>query len=172
MNSSFNRPVQLVDPIYGSFEYKLVTPLRVLGGMSVQIGKMGLFAADVEYVDYSNIRFRNKYEGYDITVLNGYINEDYKPVLNIKAGGEVRFGPLSLRAGGGYYPSASSSFKMFEKADYLEFTGGIGFRNRVFYMDMGFSTLRHDENYVLYYDNNADIKTNRYRLITTLGFRF
>jgi hypothetical protein len=107
-----------------------------------------------------------------MTWINDYFNEDYKPVVNFKAGGEVRFGFFSLRAGGGYYPSTSSSDKMFEKSDHLEFTGGIGFREKVFYMDMGFSTLMHDETYNLYYSNMADIKTNRYRLITTFGCRF
>ena len=87
--------IPYVEPIYGEFEYKLVTPLKVLGGLSVQIGKMGLIAADVEYVDYSNIRYRNEYDGYDITFINDYIEEDYKSVLNLKAGGEVRFGQLS-----------------------------------------------------------------------------
>jgi hypothetical protein len=172
MNASYNGFIPYVEPIYGAFEYKLVTPLRVLGGMSVQIGKMGLVAADVEYIDYSNIRYKNKYDGYDMTWINDYFNEDYKPVVNFKAGGEVRFGFFSLRAGGGYYPSTSSSDKMFEKSDHLEFTGGIGFREKVFYMDMGFSTLMHDETYNLYYSNMADIKTNRYRLITTFGCRF
>ena len=43
----------------GVYEYQLTTPLRLMGGMAVQIGKMGLIAADVEYLDYSNIRYRN-----------------------------------------------------------------------------------------------------------------
>jgi len=172
MNASYNGFIPYVEPIYGEFEYKLVTPLRVLGGLSVQIGKMGLVSAEIEYVDYSNIRYRNEYDGYDITYINDYIEEDYKPVVNMKAGGEVRFGPFSVRAGGGYYPNASSTYKMFEQSDYYEFTGGLGFRQKIFYMDMGFSALLHDETYTLYYDNVADIKTNRYRLITTFGIRF
>jgi hypothetical protein len=172
MSSSFDGFKPYVEPIYGEFEYKLVTPLRVLGGLSVQIGKMGLVSADVEYIDHSNIRYRNEYEDYDITYLNDYIEEDYKPVLNMKAGGEVRFGPLSLRAGGGYYPSASSAYKMFEKADYTEFTGGVGYRGKIFYIDVGFSALLHEEKYTLYYNNIADLQTNRYRLITTYGIRF
>jgi hypothetical protein len=172
MNASYNGFNPYAEPVYGSFEYKLVSPLRALGGISVQIGKIGLVAADVEYIDYSNIRYRNVNEEYDITDLNDYIQDDYKSVLNIRAGGEVRFGPLSLRAGGGYYPSASSSYKMFEHADYKEFTGGIGFREKRFFIDMGFSALLHNEEYNLYYNNLADTKTNRYRLVTTFGFRF
>jgi hypothetical protein len=161
-----------VEPIYGEFDYKLVTPLKVLGGLSVQIGKAGLIATDVEYVDYSNIRYRNENVADDITALNSYIQEDYKSVLNLKAGGELRFGQLSLRAGGGYYPSPYAGDKMFDRPAYKEFTGGFGFREKSFYIDMGFSALLRSQDYVLYYDNVADLKTNRYRLITTFGFRF
>ena len=65
------------------------------------------------------------------------------------------------------------SDKMFEQSDYTEFTGGIGFREKSFYIDMGFSALLHARiTYTLYYDNVADLKTNRYRLITTFGLRF
>ena len=35
----------------GQFEYKLNTPLRLMGGVSVQLGSSGIVTADVEYVD-------------------------------------------------------------------------------------------------------------------------
>jgi hypothetical protein len=173
MSSSFDDGfIPTVEPIYGAFDYKLVTPLKVLGGLSVQIGKAGLIATDVEYVDYSSIRYRNVDEVYDISSLNDYIQDDYKSVLNLKAGGELRFGELSLRAGGGYYPSPYTGDKMFDRPAYKEFTGGIGFRDRSFYIDLGFSALLHSQDYFLYYNNESVIKTNRYRMITTFGFRF
>ncbi len=156
----------------GAFEYKLVTPLKAMGGISVQIGKMGLVAADVEYVDYSNIRYRNKDAYDDMSDYNREIQEEYKSVLNIKAGGEWRFGQLSVRAGGGYYPSPYASGTLNQNADYAEITGGIGYRDKNFFVDLGLSALMHDERYTLYYNNIADLKLNRYRFLTTFGFRF
>jgi hypothetical protein len=61
---------------------------------------------------------------------------------------------------------------MFDRPAYKEFTGGIGFRDRSFYIDLGFSALLHSQDYFLYYNNESVIKTNRYRMITTFGFRF
>jgi len=156
----------------GAFEYKLVTPLRAMGGLSVQIGKMGLVAADVEYVDYSNIRYRNKDAYDDMGEYNREIQDEYKSVLNIKAGGEWRFGQLSVRAGGGYYPSPYASGTLNQKTDYTEITGGVGYRDKNFFVDLGVSALMQDEKYTLYYNNIADLDLNRYKFITTFGFRF
>jgi hypothetical protein len=156
----------------GAFEYKLVTPLRAMGGISVLIGKMGLLAADVEYVDYSNIRYRNKDSYDDMSDYNREIQQEYVSVLNIKAGGEWRFGQLSVRAGGGYYPSPYASGTLNKSADYAEITGGVGYRDKHFFVDMGLSALLHDERYTLYYNNIADLKLNHYKFLTTFGFRF
>ncbi|MBN2273997.1 MAG: hypothetical protein JXK95_06665 [Bacteroidales bacterium] len=156
----------------GAFEYKLVTPLKAMGGVSFQIGKTGLVAADIEYVDYSNIRYRNKDSYDDMSDFNRDIQEAYKAVLNIKAGGEMRFGPLSVRAGGGYYPSPYATGELNENADYIEISGGVGYRDRNFFIDMGLSTILHDEKYSLYYNNITDLQLNRYRFLTTFGFRF
>ena len=156
----------------GAFDYKLITPLRAMGGVAVQIGKTGLIAADIEYVDYSTIRYRSKNVGDDLSEYNREIQDEYKSVLNVKAGGELRFGQLSVRAGGGYYPTPYASGTLNEKADHVEITGGVGFRDKNFFIDMGLSALLHDEKYTLYYNNIADLKINRYRLITTFGFRF
>jgi hypothetical protein len=157
---------------YGAAKYTLVTPLKAMGGAAVQIGKIGLIAVDVEYLDYSTMRYRSKDAEFDPTDYNRDIQDAYKSVLNLKAGGELRFGQLSLRGGAGYYPSPYASGELNAKNHYTEFTGGIGYRDKNFFVDMGLSALLHDEKYTLYYNNIADLKLTRYRFITTFGFRF
>lgn len=156
----------------GAFKYYLVTPLRAMGGASVQIGKIALLAADVEYVNYGSMRYRNYDAEYDLTTYNDEIRDTYRPVLNIKGGGELRFGQTSVRAGAGYYPSPYKKGELNEKAKAFEFTSGVGYRDKNFFIDLGFSALLHNEKYNLYYNNIADLRLNRYSMITTVGFRF
>ncbi len=156
----------------GAYKYYLVTPLRAMGGISLQIGKVALLAADAEYVSYSSMRYRNYDAEYDITTYNDIIRDTYRSVLNLKGGGELRFGQLSVRAGAGYYPSPYKKGELNEKAGSFEFTTGVGYRDQNFFIDMGFSALLHKEKYNLYYNNIADLNLNRYNLITTVGFRF
>ncbi|MBN2813090.1 MAG: hypothetical protein JXQ80_03375 [Bacteroidales bacterium] len=167
----------------GSFKYKLQTPLKLLGGASVQIGKIGLFAVDVEYVDYSGMRLRERDEYVDFDGDNQEIKDAYRSVLNIKAGGELRFDNLSVRVGGGYYPSPFSSWELNKDASYGEITAGLGYRTNHFFFDFGLSTLLHKEKYYLYsaYDFNnpsemvdhiSDLNQHKFRFIASMGFRF
>ncbi len=167
----------------GSFKYKLQTPLKLLGGASVQIGKMGLFAADVEYVDYSGMRLRERDAHISFDEDNEEIKDAYRSVLNLKVGGELRFDNLSVRLGGGYYPSPFSSWELNKDASYGEVTAGLGYRTSNFFFDFGVSTLLHKEKYYLYsaYDFNnpsdmvdhiSDLNQRKFRFIASMGFRF
>ena len=167
-------PTEVNGDIYaeGSFKYKLNTPLKLQAGASVQLGKMGIIAADVEYIDYSGMRLGERDEIADFSGSNNDIENVYRPVLNLKLGGEVRFDNLSVRLGGGYYPSPYSSGELNENASYTELTTGMGYRNSNFFFDLGFSALMHKEKYVLYYDNVSTLNQQKYRFLATMGFRF
>jgi long-subunit fatty acid transport protein len=93
----------------GTFDYRLSTPLRLLTGASIQLGTAGIIAADIEYVNYSNMRLRERDAYTDFSETNRQIEDAYRSVVNFKLGSEVRFGNLSVRAGGGYYPSPYTS---------------------------------------------------------------
>jgi hypothetical protein len=181
MNSRFDngdnysvRPTDINGNIIeiGAYEYELTTPMRAMGGAAIQIGKVGLVAADVEYIDYSSMRYNNDDIYSDMGDYNREIEDAYRGVLNLKAGGELRFGNIALRGGGGYYPSPYAEGELNEEADHVEITGGIGYREKNFFIDLGFSALLHDEKYTLYYNNVADLDVNKYRFITSFGFRF
>ncbi len=155
----------------GTFRYRLFTPLRIMGGASVQIGDAALLAADVEYVDYSSMRLREADGETDFESSNREIENTYQRVLNIKAGGELRLGNFALRAGGAYYPSPFTSTENNKDARYGEITGGMGYRDNNVFFDLGVSGMVHNEDYFLYWDNAAGLKQSRLRLMATLGFR-
>lgn len=164
----------------GNFSYKLNTPLRVQGGLSVQIGTMGIVSADLEFINYANMHLEED-DGYmDFSGSNSDIEEVYKSVVNLKVGGEVRFNNLFLRMGGGYYPSPCSSIKTPDIYSYIgnvpdsywEFATGVGYRIEHFFFDLGFSRIAHDEKYNLYFENVANLSIVQYRFMATTGIRF
>jgi hypothetical protein len=171
----------------GSFKYKLVTPLRLEGGASVQIGKAGIIAADLEYIDYSGMRLKERDSFTDFSEDNRDIQDVYRPVLNLKVGGEARFDNFFVRLGGGIYPSPYSSWELNKDAGHTELTTGLGYRSNSFFFDLGFSTLFHKEKYHLYSANEynpdplaepvfvshiADLNQHKYRFVASIGFRF
>jgi hypothetical protein len=164
----------------GTFEYKLYAPLKVQGGISVQLGQMGIISGDIEFINYSNMHLNEADSYSDFSGINNDIEAAYKSVVNLKLGGEVRFNNFSVRLGGGYYPSPCSSIKTPDIYSYIgtvpdsyeELSTGLGYRNNFFFFDIGFSALMHKEDYNLYYDNVANLKQVQYRLLTTIGLRF
>jgi hypothetical protein len=165
----------------GDFKYKLNTPFKWLSGASVQIGDIGFVSADLEYIDYSSMKLRESDTQSDFGQDNQTIKDTYCPVLNLKLGGEIRFDNISVRLGGGYYPSPYQSGELNHKASHTEFSTGLGYRNSHFFFDLGFSALMQKEKYYLYsaYDTNSnyvdnisDLTRNKYRFSATMGFRF
>ena len=171
----------------GAFRYKLVTPLKLMGGASVQIGKMGIIAADVEFIDYSRMRLRERDDVTDFQADNEQIQDAYRSVVNLKLGGEARFNNLFVRLGGGLYPSPYSSWELNKNAGRGEVTAGLGYRSSSFFFDLGFSALFHEEKYRLYsayeynpdpqaepvmIDHISDLNQMKYRFVASVGFRF
>jgi hypothetical protein len=170
----------------GNFVYRLSTPLRLQGGASVQLGKAGILAADIEYINYSGMLLREQRgDSEDVfSNSNDDIDNVFRPVVNLKLGGEARLlENLFVRAGGGFYPSPYTSDELNSDASYLELTGGLGYRSSSFFVDFGFSSLFHEEKYNAYsaynyrapnnYVNNlADVDQMKFRFVISTGFRF
>jgi long-subunit fatty acid transport protein len=171
----------------GSFKYKLVTPLKLLGGASVQIGKVGIVSADLEYINYNQMQLREREDVTDFQNENDQIKNVYRSVINLKMGGEARFDKLFVRIGGGVYQSPYNAAELNKAAGHSEVTAGFGYRSSSFFFDLGFSTLFHTEKYLLYsaYEYNPDplvdpvyvnhianLKQQKYRFVASLGFRF
>lgn len=185
MNSEFDNGDTYYDSSPdGTFRYKLTTPLRLQGGASVQLGKAGIIAADVEYINYSGMTLDDRDNDMDFRDANDDISNIYRPVLNIKIGGEARvMESLLIRLGGGYYPSAFTSDELNQDASYTELTAGIGYRSSSFFIDFGFSSIFHKEKYVAYsaynylapynFTNNiGDLDQHTFRFVASMGFRF
>lgn len=182
-SSFFIRPTNTQGDLLeaGVYRYHLNTPLKLAGGISYQLGKTGILTGDVEYIPYNAMKTStdDDFNTLDDNALFDGVNNDidnmYRPVLNVRLGSEFRFGNFSLRAGGGYFPSPYASGELNEKSDHFEITSGLGYRDRVFFFDLGFSGLFHTEKYNLYTSNNTDnianLTLNQFRFIATMGIR-
>ncbi|MES2830109.1 MAG: outer membrane protein transport protein [Bacteroidota bacterium] len=173
----------LSDPTTYAFRYKLRTPAKGSLGASYVVGGKALLTADVDYVDYSTVRFSNDVNSSDpdrIIAENSSIKGNYKEAVNFRLGAEYKVNTaFSLRGG---YGLNGSPIKGDDSGYYDTkiYTGGLGYRVDNYYFDLAFQ--RHETNtslapYELGTAENplepvAEIKTARNNVFLTLGVRF
>jgi len=158
---------------YGNYKYKLTTPLRLQGSLAFLFGNIGLISGEYEYVDYSAASFRS----YDYSFYNenNDIAVSYGKGHNYKVGTEWRSGPLSFRAGYAYYNSPYQSG--LNDGSRNAYSGGIGFKDKFYYLDLAYVYTKSVEDYYLYGTNSINVNpvVNElidHRFIVTLGTRF
>ncbi|MBE0676883.1 MAG: hypothetical protein IH591_19665 [Bacteroidales bacterium] len=157
------------------FDYRLITPFRLMGGAAVQFQKLGLVSVDYELVDYSMARFSKASDGYDYYGENESIGEIFTKAHNIRAGAEFRLGSLYFRGGYGYYGTVFSKSEINNDSFNTSISGGIGFRQSGFFFDMGFSSYSNSLKYYMYNHQNIDpvtIETTKNTFIATVGLKF
>ena len=160
------------------FEYALTTPFRFLGGVAIQIKKIALLSADYEFVDYSMAKFSQTGDGYNYSDKNDNIKNSLKSASNFRVGGELRLNKLYLRSGYGYYGKAFAQGEDNAEQDYNSISGGIGFREKNFSLDFGYTHFSSSQVYYLYpLDSSfdpakANISTNQNMFTLTFGYKF
>jgi hypothetical protein len=178
MSSNFtdgNRYESSNDPM--RFDYALTTPFRVLGGIAFQIQKFALLSADYEFVDYSMAKFDQTGDGYNYSEKNSAINNSLKSASNFRVGGEFRFNKLYLRSGYSYYGKAFAQGEDNANQDYNSISGGIGFREKNFSIDFGYTHLSTSQIYYLYpLDDSfepakANLSINQNMFSLTFGYK-
>lgn len=135
--------------------YALSTPMRATLGGTYFLGigpdlsqQKGFITADVEYVNYKQAKFHDihndqSYKSYFQTV-NSSISGEYNQAINLRLGGELKFTNWMVRLGGAYY---GNPYK-YENAHTARITGGVGYRNKGFFIDLSYAqVLQKDINY-------------------------
>ena len=85
----------------GEFDYRIITPWRLSGGLAYSIGAATV-AADAEFVDWSQMELgaQSDEDYFEVdNPVNPNIRENLGTVLNTRFGLEYRFGAVSLRGG-------------------------------------------------------------------------
>jgi len=135
-----------------SYAYRITTPWRFDTGLALQIGKIALISADFGYVDYSKAYLSYGLDGYNFFSENEELRSELKGAATFKVGAEVRFGSIYVRGGGGYTQSAFREGTLNENSDFVNFSGGIGYRQKNFYVDLSVAGQLNSEEYMMYPD--------------------
>lgn len=174
------------DPLV--FDYNLQTPYKLGASFSLLFGNVrdvqtqkGFLSGDVEYVNYMASTFRNTSDNRTTANqeayrdLNNAIDNAYKGAVNARLGAELKFNPIMVRLGGAYYGNPYKDIAG-EKGSITQVTGGLGYRNQGFFIDLGYvHTLGKDVVYpyrltsASFYP--ASVKSANSRILLTLGFK-
>ena len=158
-----------------SFAYKLRVPAKYRAGINWIAGKTGMLGVDIEYSDLSTTKLTEGDGGYNFVEENKTIQNTYAPTLNIKTGGEIRYGDMRFRLGFAYYPSPLKSNALYRNnvsKDALFYTGGLGAKYEGWYWDagivLGFSQTQY--NFVPGIDQDIQTKFSSSQLRLGIGF--
>jgi hypothetical protein len=165
-NNVYNIPTDLPSASVApnDFDYELRTPLRASVGAAVFIGKKGFITADAEYIGYNKMRLTaTTLSASDNSAFTNdnerYINQDYKNVMNLKVGAEMRAGNLNIRGGVNYLADpnkkTSSQYDGIDRSN-LIFSGGLGYKSNSFYIDLTGSIISYLSAFTPYELNNKE----------------
>lgn len=197
ITSTFDNDNQVygLTPLNGVYTYNLTTPFKVTVGAMGLIGKLGFISADFEYLDYSSAKFSSDVSPgssfyYSFSDENSDIRQQFTSAYNLRIGGEMRFGPGRFRLGYSNYGAVLEDAYL-EYVDYQTggtnkitgkrqiFTGGIGLKQKNYYIDLAYAREYSNDRRLLYTVQNPaenspelvnQITTNLFSM--TIGFTF
>lgn len=177
-------------------DYKFRTPDKWTFSLAGIIGQVAIISADYELTNYGNMHLSDR-NGRAYTQDNQFIKQDFKNSSTLRVGAEVRFTPqFSGRVGYMWQQSpVKESFKdnnasqaegslraatagtathyaLVGDANY--FTYGLGYKfTPKFYADIAFVMKnRKDDLYTFGGSDRAELKTNTFNGLLTLGVKF
>jgi hypothetical protein len=174
MSSTFNNGTYNAESPDGINEYSLTSPGRLIGSVAYMFQDLALLSVDYEYVDYSSMKLRNGIDGYDYSSENTEINQNMRATNNIRAGVEIKLGTFFIRGGYEFYQSPYSSSDINNNANTNVFTGGVGYHDKNFFIDLAYTYSKLSEDYLMFGPSwpEAINQISESRIITTFGFRF
>lgn len=172
----------------GKVDYVQRTPWKILGSASYVFREVentkkqkGFITADVEYLNYggggfsSNAETPSEIQKSYYKALKKVIKSEYKGTVNAKLGAELKFNTIMFRQGIAYYgnPYKDPAFK----ANKLLYSGGLGYRNKGFFIDLTY-ILNTTKDVLLPYrladreNTFANINSNGLAFAATVGLKF
>lgn len=157
----------------GLFDYRLVTPWRLMGNVGIIIGKKGFLSGEIEWVDYGSASFNYGQFGDSEREVNREIENTLTQAINLKLGGELVLDIFQLRAG---FQILNSPLENDETVNYA-YSLGAGLRQRSFFLDIAYRRSLLEETYVPYTVDQAPIQyvdndITYGNFLLTLGFKF
>lgn len=158
-------------------DYSLKTPGKIGGGATFFLQKQGFFTVDVERVNYNKAKYNASTQGVSFDAENQDIQSLYKSVYNIRTGAEYRLNAFRLRAGYAYMPQSFKATQNGLSNKLQRITGGVGYREKNFYVDLAIVHSFGDNSYRPYTVNSPENPLVTYtkrstNVIFTIGLPF
>jgi len=162
---------------YGLYEYRIITPMKMMAGMGFVIGKKATIGLEYEYLDYSKARISSRSSYNEFANDNAMIKDAFKGSHNVKAGFEYRLGQISIRTGASYFDSPYRPKEINKNAYTIYYSGGLGLNLNFFYANLAYSYGYSTSYYYPYQIDGQDtepyeINKSTNKFIATIGVRF
>ena len=155
------------------------TPQKWVLSAAFRLKQFALIDVDYELVNYSKIGFgSNDLTSSYVNSVSSAIQQYFKSTDNLRIGAEIKITPtIAIRGGYAYYGTPINSGNAINyptESSTTSISGGIGYRNRFFYLDLAYvSTEMKISSNPLYAGNqivNTDNVTDK--LLMTIGLKF
>lgn len=161
---------------FGSYRYRYTNPLRVQVSSGFVLGKYALIGLEYEFVNYRGPKFvelagtTNAFQD-----VNDRIKANYRAGHIIKAGAELKFEPLYIRAGVNY--STNPYQDQVNNSSTWGIAGGLGYRSVTtgLFVDLAYTLFVTKEMYWLYDRAIAPpvyTSFQKHNILLTAGFNF
>jgi hypothetical protein len=163
-----------------NYQFVYNNPMKGTFGASFYLTHWGFLSVDYELNDYAHSRyFFNGNDPQSSNAINSSISATYKLSSTVKVGAEFAYKGLRLRAGFAWSgsPYANNLAPSGHTGTRLNYTGGIGYRGRVFFADLAYVRTMYKDYLNPYADVNgvgpAILNTfTANTVVATIGFRF
>lgn len=161
----------------GLFDYDYTSPFRAMGGVAFIFEKAGLISVDYEYTDPGQAYLSAP--GYGFNQANSDINRKYVATNTLRIGGEFKLNNVSFRGGYGFTTSPMNASYKVSGSDFsqVRYSGGIGFREKHFFLDLGYvysKTKDYLQPYTLTYQDVEGVRSDvvGHNVTLTAGVKF
>ena len=159
--------------VVNDYQYKLITPMRLVGSVAFLIQKRAFISADYEFANYGSAFMYA--DDYSFSKENDNIQDKYGACHSIRIGSEILLTDNFLvRAGYNYTSNAFKSTVENNSAAHLG-SIGIGFRSKSFFIDFAYSIRFSKENYWMYNPLLVSVAKSdaiAHRVAATVGLKF
>ena len=169
-----------------TYKYDFVSPWKfilsaayVLREVEDVTQQRGFITADVEYVTHGSSSFKPETGDIDqsyYSAVNEATKQLYKGTFNFRVGGELKFNTLMTRLGFAYYGNPYQDNSVL-KANRMNLSGGLGYRNKGFFADLTYvHALNRDVNFPYRLGDKpnsfAELKESSGNIMMTVGIKF
>lgn len=140
------------------YSYRSTSPLKASVGLSAFLPKkIGVASIEAEYVGYSRMSIKDKTDNAWSNGQTNAIHNEFKDVVNIKAGIELRKGIGRLRGGLNFITDPIKNAGVYNvKKNSVIGSLGIGIRNSNYFADLSYSRQVVTSDYIPYWGDSFD----------------